>query len=187
MGERPAGHRGLRARHLDRLLDRPGACDHNGPQSPGVAQLEDERARVDPAERDDAALVEPIRPRRPASLTHQDRARVGLGRLGAALGDAVVADHRCREADELLREARVGDDLLVAGHRSREDGLPHRKALGRNRVAAEDRSVLEREEAAHAEYASLPAAIVARTLPLTVSPRSHEFTDRERNVSSVMR
>ena len=39
----------------------------------------------------------------------------------------------------------------------------------------------------HAEYATRPEAIVARTLPFTVSPSSHEFTERERNVSSVMR
>jgi hypothetical protein len=39
----------------------------------------------------------------------------------------------------------------------------------------------------HDEYTSLPAAIVARTFPFTVSPRSQEFTERERKVPSVIR
>ncbi len=107
--------------------------------------------------------------------------------LGAALRNAVVADHRRREADDLLREARIGDDLLVAGHRGREDRLADRKALGGDGLSSEDRAVLEREEASHAPYTSLPAAIVARTLPLTVSPSSHELTERDRNISSVIR
>jgi len=64
---------------------------------------------------------------------------------------------------------------------------PDREAFGRNRVAAKDRAVLEREKACHVEYASRPEAMVARTLPFTVSPRSHEFTERDRNVSSVIR
>ena len=108
-------------------------------------------------------------------------------RLGPALGDAVVPDHRRREAHELLGEARVGDDLLVTGHRGGEDRFADGEALGPDGVAAEDRAVLECEEAGHAEYASLPAAIVARTFPFTVSPRSQEFTERDRNVSSVIR
>ena len=75
----------------------------------------------------------------------------GAVRLGAPLGDAVVADHRRREADELLGVARVGDRLLVAGHRGREDGLAERDA----RRAATDspRKTVpssRSEEAAHA-------------------------------------
>jgi hypothetical protein len=61
-------------------------------------------------------------------------------------GDAVVADHRRREADELLRVTRIGDDLLVAGHRRREHGLAEREALRGDRLAAEDAAILEHEE-----------------------------------------
>ncbi len=78
-----------------------------------------------------AALEQPVGPRGPARLAHEDGARVRARRLRARLVDAVVADHRRREADELLREARVGDDLLVAGHRGREDGLAAREARPR--------------------------------------------------------
>src|SRR5262249_39339567 len=111
----------------------------------------------------------------------------GPGRLGAPLGDPVVADHRRREADQLLREARVGHDLLVAGHRRREHRLADREPVGRDRLATEDGSVLEREEAAHAANTTRPAAMVVCTAPFTVSPSSHELTERERNESSLMR
>ena len=56
------------------------------------------------------------RPLLAAERAHERRLRVRLGRLAALVGDAVVADHRRREADELARVARVGDGLLVAGH-----------------------------------------------------------------------
>ena len=101
--------------------------------------------------------------------------------------DAVVADHRRREADDLLGVARVGDDLLVAGHRGREDGLAEREALGADRLAAEDGPVLEGEEAGHDSYTTRPAATSARTLPRSVSPSSHELTERERKPSSLTR
>ena len=108
-------------------------------------------------------------------------------RLRPALGDTIVSDHRGREADDLLGIARIRDHLLIAGHRRCEYGLADRETLGRDRLTAEDRSVLECEEARHAPCTNLPAAIVARTRPLTVSPSSHEFTERERKPSSVMR
>src|SRR6185312_2968659 len=101
-------------------------------------------------------------------------------RLGPSFGDAVVADHRRREAHELLGEARIGDHFLVTRHRGREHRLADGEALRPDRVAAEDRAVLERKKAGHVAYASRPAAIVARTFPLTVSPSSHEFTERDR-------
>ena len=72
-------------------------------------------------------------------------------RLGPALRDAVVPDHRRREAHELFGEARVGDDLLVTGHRSGEDRFADGEALGADGVAAEDRAVLESEKAGHEE------------------------------------
>src|SRR3954451_9140155 len=108
-------------------------------------------------------------------------------RLAPSRRDAVVADHRRREDDELLRVARVGDDLLVAGHRSREDGLAEREALRSDRLASENRAVLEREETVHASYTTFPAATVIRTRPSSVCPSSHELAERERKPSPSTR
>src|SRR5205814_1860125 len=82
---------------------------------------------------------------------------------------AVVADHRSGEADELAAVARVGDDLLVAAHRRREDRLAERGAGRADALAAEDGPVLE-HEVAHVSYATRPAAIVVVTLPCSRSP-----------------
>ena len=98
-----------------------------------------------PSTRDDAVLAQPVRPRGTLRLAHDDALHVGAGRLRAALADPVVADHRSREAQDLLRVARVGDELLVAGHRGREDGLAEGHSLGADRLTAEDRPVLECE------------------------------------------
>ena len=147
--ERAARHRRLLAHRGERLVDRDVARSRGGAHRTALAQVEDEAARVDSRERDDAALVQPVRPRRPARLAHERRARVRPLRLGARGRDAVVADHRRGEADELLGVARVGDDLLVARHRRREDGLAERAARRRDRLAFEDRAVLEHEEAVH--------------------------------------
>ena len=94
-----------------------------------------------PAQRDDAALSQPVGPvsRRPVSRMI-DPGRVHPGRLRALVGDAVVADHRRGEADDLPDVARIGDRLLVAAHRGREDGLAEGAAVRRDRLAAEDRS-----------------------------------------------
>ena len=63
--------------------------------------------------------------------------------------DAVVADHRRGEADELLGEAGVGDGLLVAGHGGGEDRLAEGDAGCADGLAVEDRAVLEGQEGAH--------------------------------------
>ena len=47
----------------------------------------------------------------------------------ASARDAVVADVRIGEGDELAGEARVGHRLLVAGHAGREDDLADRVAV----------------------------------------------------------
>ncbi len=152
--ERAARHRGLLADGGERLLDRGAVRDRGGPHRAAVAQVQDERAGVDPREGDDAALVQPVRPRRPARLAHDDGAGVRARGLVASARHAVVADHRRREADDLLREARVGGDLLVAGHAGREDRLAEGEALGRDRGAAEDGPVLQHQEAARAHARS---------------------------------
>ena len=175
--ERPALHAGLGADGGEHLVDRSCPGHRRGPHGALLAQAHDEGAGVDLLQRDDALAVEPPRPVLAGRAAHDDRPRVGARGLGALRRDAVVPDHRRREGDELLGEARVGDDLLVAGHRRREDGLAVRDAERTDRAAAEDRPVLEGEEAAHAEYTSFPAATVWRTRPCSFEPRSHEFVD----------
>ena len=111
--------------------------------------------------------------------------RVRLARLRPLVGDAVVADHRRREADELLREARIGHGFLVARHAGREDRLAAREALGADRVAAEDRAVLQREKALHVDRSAVSPRAArrpsrrrrssARRDPVSVSPSSQEF------------
>src|SRR5262249_47671203 len=156
-------HRRLAARELDRLVDGHIAGDRDTERRARLAEVEDEAARVDPRERDDAVLGEPVRPLRPARLAHEHRARVRGGGLGALGRDAVVADHRRREADELILEARVGRCLLVAGHAGREDGLAERVTLGAYRLALPDRAVCECE-VAHSNV-TWPPASVMRTAP----------------------
>ena len=129
---------------------------------------------------------QPLRPGVAAAAAHQRRLDPGLRRLEPRVVDAVVADHRRREGDELAREARVGDRLLVAGHRGREDGLAEGDAGGADRAGREDGAVLEGEIAvAHAAYTTRPSAIVLTTVPVSVSPSSHELTDFDAKPSSV--
>src|SRR2546423_1257195 len=129
----------------------------------------------------------PSGPGGPAALAHHGRRRVRPFRLGSSFRGAVVADHRRGEAEELLRVARVGDELLVARHRGREHRLAERKARRADRVPPKDRLVLEGQESAHAEKATRPAATVSRIFERSVLPRSHEFADRERKPSSFTR
>ena len=114
---------------------------------------------------------------------HDHRARpdaIGLHRL---LADAVVADVRIGERDDLPGEARVGDRLLIARHAGREDDLAGGRTGRAHRDAVEARAVLEQDvrrgAAAHAgtlssvdrsRYATAPAATVSSTRPRSVRP-----------------
>src|ERR671923_823058 len=186
--ERTAGHPRLRPDRGQRLADRRLPRDDRRAHRAAPPQVEHERPRVDSGQGRNALAAQPVGPPRPASLTHDDGARVHAPRLRAYGRDAVVADHRRREGDDLLRVAGIGDDLLVTGHRRREDGLAEAGALRTDGLAPEQRPVLEEQEAGHAaSYARRPAATVARTRPRSVSPISHEFVERERNPSSCTR
>ena len=125
-----------------------------------VADVADERAGVDAGDRRDAAVAQPVQPAALGAgrvlavdrLAHDRRARVdavGLHRLGA---DAVVADVRVGEGDELAGEGRVGHRLLVAGHAGREDDLAGGVAVGAAGVAVEARAVLEQHVAGRAAH-----------------------------------
>src|SRR5262249_16500031 len=180
--ERLPLHRGLRSHLLERLADRDllfvrdGRCSHRS----FVAQPEDERARVDPLQPDETALTEPGRPLLSPERAHESRLRVRRPGLAALLGDAVVADHRGGEADELSGVAGVGDGLLVSRHAGREDGLAEGDAVRRHRTSPVDGPVFENEvTGAHASNTSRPSATVLTTRPVRVSPRSHEFAESE--------
>ena len=171
--ERSAGHRRLGAHLGERLVARRGGGDGGGPHRPALAQAQNERARVDAGEPDDPVLGEPPVHSGPRASRMSTAFAWAPADSERAVGDAVVPDHRRGEADELLREARVGDRLLVAGHRGREDRLAERDALGAHRLAGEDRPVLERQVTvrcvAH-PCTSRPSATVCRTRPRSFSP-----------------
>ena len=120
----------------------------------GVADVAHERARVDAADRRDAAVGEPVQP---AALgigrvlvvdgrAHDRRARPDAIGLHRDLGGAVVADVRVGERDQLAGERRVGHRLLVARHAGREDHLARGVLVGAAPVAVETRAVLEEDK-----------------------------------------
>ena len=78
---------------------------------------------------------------------HDRAGRVDAVGLHRRLGDAVVADVRGREGDQLAREARVGHRLLVARHAGREDDLAGRPSRRADGLAVEARPVLEQDVA----------------------------------------
>src|SRR5262249_14977009 len=130
---------------------------------------------------------EPARPLGAAGLPHDDAADVRRGRLAPVVGNAVVADHRRGEADDLPAEARIGRDLLIAGHPGREHGLAEPGHPCADALPPEHRAVLEREEGRHAWYATRPAATVISTFPWSFRPSSQELAERDRKRSSLTR
>ena len=146
-----AGHRRLGGDQSLRL----GFADIAGEDATAhrarLTDVTDERARVDACDRGHAAVGQPVEPaalgtRRILAvdrLAHDRRTRprpLGLHRLGA---DAVIANVRVGEGDQLAGEAGVGHRLLVAGHAGREDDLAHGVAVGATGVAVEAGAVLE--------------------------------------------
>ena len=60
--------------------------------------------------------------------------------------NAVIADVRVRQSDDLLAIAGVGEDFLVAGERGVEHHFADSGAGGSDRVADKDRAVCERQD-----------------------------------------
>jgi hypothetical protein len=155
----------------------------------------DEGAGVDAGERRDAAVGEPGQPAAlgvgrvlavdPLAHDHGPRVHpVGLHVVG---GDAVVADQRIGEDDDLAGVARVAHGLLVAGHRGVEDDLAKADAASTDALAVEADAVLEQEvRAAHtapsanvrSRYATAPSAIVIRTRPVSRRPANAQLAER---------
>ena len=131
-GEVGAVHRGLGLDAFARLAprpDRPGRCRR---ASRRWSRMWRTSARVStPLIPGTPQSLEPVEPAALGAgdvlavlgVAHDDAAgvdAVGLHRLGR---DAVVADQRVGEDDDLARVGGVGDRLLVAGHRGVEDDL----------------------------------------------------------------
>ena len=110
---------------LDVVLEDPAAHRARG------ADVADERAGVDAVDARDPVVAQPAEPALLGAgrvvvvdrRAHDRPGRVDAVGLHRLLGDAVVADVRGRERDQLAREARVGHRLLVARHAGREHDL----------------------------------------------------------------
>ena len=63
--------------------------------------------------------------------------------------DAVVADVRIRQGDDLAAVARVGEDFLVTGHRGVEHHFAGRVAGGADRISFENRAIGEGQDGGH--------------------------------------
>ena len=148
-GEVGAGHRGLCRDQLACIVLRGLGAEDAAAHRAGVADMADERARVDAGDGGDAAVAKPVEPAAlggggvlgVAGVAHDRRAGVDAVRLHGLLGDAVVADHRVGEGDELPRVRGVGDGLLVAGHRGVEDDLADGARGPRRRSISPSKSV----------------------------------------------
>ena len=108
------------------------------------ADVPDERAGVDVLERHDVLRRQPLRELGPDSAG-DDALGPDARRLHPGLVDAVVADQRVAERQNLRGVARVRDGFLVARHCRGEAGLAGRDAGSAHGVAREDGPVLEHE------------------------------------------
>jgi hypothetical protein len=85
--------------------------------------------------------------------------------------DAVVADVRIRQGDDLLAVARVGEDFLVTGHGGVEHHLTGRGAGGSDRIALKDRAVCERQDGGREVSLERQKHWVLRMVTVARSPR----------------
>src|SRR5690242_4227362 len=122
-----------------------------------VAAVADQRASVDPADRRDATVPEPVEPAALCggrvlavlSFPHDHTAGVDAVGLHRAGRDAVVTDQRVGEGDDLPRVARIGDRLLVSRHRGVEDDFARHLAVRAEQLAVEAGAILEENEPSH--------------------------------------
>ena len=148
-GEVGAGHRGLCRDQLACVVLRCLGAEDAAPHRARVTDVADERASVYPGDGGNAAVAQPVEPAAlggggvlgVAGVAHDRRAGVDAVRFHRLLGNAVVADHRIGEGDELARVRGVGHGLLVAGHRGVEDDLADGASRPRRRSISPSKSV----------------------------------------------
>ena len=115
------------------------------------AQRDRQRARVDADDRRDRLLLEPrteidrvLEVRRPAREMFDHAAgdrRVRM--LRHRTRDAVVADQRIGERQDLSGVRRIGERFLIAGHAGVKDGLAERRRVRAETIAFETGAVGE--------------------------------------------
>ncbi len=136
---------------LERVVDRTvmdHALDHAA-----RAQPTGQGAGVDPLDPDDQVLlhealkilVRAVVAGRTRELAHDEAARERSVRLHVVDRDPVVPDVGIGHRHDLAVVARIGQDLLVAGHRGVEHDLSDRPPGVTERVAVVHRAVLERQ------------------------------------------
>ena len=121
-----------------------------------------------------------------------------LARFVVVGGDTVVADQRIGHADDLPAERGIRADLLVSGHRGREDDLAGGVRLGAESATTKyatvgegERGVMRGSEPLHCSNqlqrscTTLPSTIVMTARPVISIPRSGVFLDFVFNASSV--
>ena len=146
-GEILARHRGRVGDQLLGLLGRGAIGDERRAHRTLVAQVLDERPRVDAKQDRHAVLRQPVEQSRAAcgcgvarlAADHADR--LHTIRLADIALDAVVADHRRRERDHLAAKRRVRQRLLIPRHASRKDGFAKRNRGRASTLAVEPRAV----------------------------------------------
>ncbi len=177
--------RGAGARHL-LLRARRRRREEDAAHRPAVAEVEGERAGVDPHEPGDAVpaqlLVEAALAARVADLrgelAHHHRPRPHPRGLGVLVAAAVVADERMGHHHHLAGVGRVGGDLLVAGHAGVEDDLA---AHPRGHVRAEE-PPLEAPPRLQGEPSPLshPASAIRSSPPPEAAARARRGRRRRR-------
>ncbi len=181
-----AGHRRQLRRFLLQRRDIEHAVrriDDDAVRHAFLADAGGQRARVDAGDADDAARLQPLveAPRRApigrfGDVGLQDAAgdagtRRRVHRLDVFLVRADIADMREGEGDDLPGIGRVGQDLLVAGHRGVEADLARRLAFGADADALNDGAVVEDEEGGRLRFAPGRRRHL-RSPPAAVSPRA---------------
>ncbi len=154
-------------RRVDHLAQQGFAVEigrrHDAPHRAPLAQVPGERPGVDAADADDALGLELVVQRalrapvgRPAGrIAHDVAGHPDAARLVVLVVDAGVADVRGGLHDDLAVVGRIGQRLLIAGHRGREDRLAERLAPRAVRLAGERAPVLEDEQSLTHEPPSL--------------------------------
>ena len=153
---RPARRLGAKAVEVEDAVGRMG---DDGVGHAGLADQGRQRARVDAGEADHAARLEPgVEPPLGPEIRgfgevgahdRADRRRGGGGidHLDVLVVDADDPDMGEGEGHDLGGVGRIGEDLLVAGHRGVEADFADRRADGADAVALDHVAVGERQHA----------------------------------------